>query len=171
MVGTFPEGNGQTKYAVVAIDYFTKCAEAEALARIKSFQIQTFVWKNIIYRFGLPRVIISNNGTQFDCKSFEELYEGHGIEIKFSSPVYSQAKGQVEVTNRTLLSSLKKRLDDAKGNWAEELASGLSAYRTSIEVPLEKQNSPSLLAHKQSFELKWESNPTGLHTMTLSKIM
>ena len=79
LVGHFPKGKWQTKYAVVAIDYFTKWVEAEALTRITSFQIQTFIWKNIICRYGLPRVIISGNWTQFDCKSFEKFYEGRGI--------------------------------------------------------------------------------------------
>ena len=82
----FAVGKRQTKYAVVAIDYFTKWAKVKALARITSFQIQTFIRKNIICRFWLPRVIISNNRTQFDCRSFEEFCERHGIEIKFSSP-------------------------------------------------------------------------------------
>lgn len=79
LLGLFPEGKGQTKYVVIAINYLTKWAEAEALARIISFQIQTFVWKNIICIFGLPRVIILDNGMQFECKSFEEFCEGHGI--------------------------------------------------------------------------------------------
>ena len=62
IVGPFPKGKGQTKYAVVAIDYFTKWAEAEALVTITTLQIQNFVWKNIICRFGLPKVLITDNG-------------------------------------------------------------------------------------------------------------
>ncbi|CAL9000431.1 unnamed protein product, partial [Prunus brigantina] len=48
LIGPMPEGKGQVKYAVVAVDYFTKWAEAEALATITAARIETFVWQNII---------------------------------------------------------------------------------------------------------------------------
>ena len=49
---------------------------------------------------------------------------------RYSTPAYPQSNGQVEAVNKTILSRLKKRLDDAKGNWAEELPNVLWAYRT-----------------------------------------
>ena len=44
-----------------------------------------------------------------------------GIEHKFGSVFYPQTNGMTEVTNRNLLTGLKKRLDEAKENWVEEL--------------------------------------------------
>ena len=61
------------KFLLVAIDYFTKWVEAEPLAVINENKIQTFVWKNIICRFGIPRMIISDNGRQFDSQKFKEF--------------------------------------------------------------------------------------------------
>ena len=63
MVGALPTGKGRVRYAVVAIDYFTKWAEAEPLATITSKKVLDFVVKSIIYRFGLPKKIVSDNGT------------------------------------------------------------------------------------------------------------
>ncbi|XP_075665000.1 uncharacterized protein LOC142634585 [Castanea sativa] len=48
-------------------------------------KIQNFVWKNIVYRFGIPRTIISNNGWQFDSQSFKEFCLVLGIKNQFSS--------------------------------------------------------------------------------------
>ena len=62
IVGLLPLGKGQVKFLLVAIDYFTKLVEAEALATIMEARIQNFVWKNIICRFGIPLMIISDNG-------------------------------------------------------------------------------------------------------------
>lgn len=45
---------GQRKYLLVAIDYFTKWVEAEAMASTTSKSVSNFVWKSIISRFGLP---------------------------------------------------------------------------------------------------------------------
>ena len=47
---------------LVAVDYFTKWAEAEALANIRDVDVKKFVWKNIITRFGVPDSLISDNG-------------------------------------------------------------------------------------------------------------
>ncbi|KAI5349432.1 hypothetical protein L3X38_002319 [Prunus dulcis] len=47
LIGPMPEGKGQVKYAVVAVDYFTKWAEAEALATITAARIESFVWESI----------------------------------------------------------------------------------------------------------------------------
>ena len=81
-----PQGKGQVKFLLVAIDYFTKWVETEALATITEARIQNFVWKNIICRFGIPQTIISDNGQQFDSQSFREFCSGLGIENQFSSP-------------------------------------------------------------------------------------
>ena len=52
----------QLKFLVVGIDYFTKWVEAEALATITEKNVRSFVWKNIVCRYGIPRVLVSNNG-------------------------------------------------------------------------------------------------------------
>ena len=69
ILGPFPIGRGQTKFMIVAIDYFTKWIEAEALTKLTVQQVQTFVWKNIICRFGIPHTIITDNGRQFIDKT------------------------------------------------------------------------------------------------------
>lgn len=43
-IGLMQEGKGQVNYAVVAVDYFTKWAEAEALSTIMAARVKNFVW-------------------------------------------------------------------------------------------------------------------------------
>ena len=86
IVSPLPQGKGQVKFLLVAIDYFTKWVEAEALATINEARIQSFVWKNIICRFGIPLAIISDNGKQFDSQGFREFCSNLGIKNQFSSP-------------------------------------------------------------------------------------
>ena len=73
------------------------------------------MWKNIICRFRIPRTIILDNGRQFDSQGFRDFWSGLGIKNQFSSPGHPQANGQTEVTNQTLLTIIKAKLDDAKG--------------------------------------------------------
>ena len=114
----------------MAVNYFTKWAEAEALANIRDVDVKKFVWKNIITRFGVSNSLISDNGLQFDSRDFCEFCSNLGIRNKYSSPAYPQSNGQAEAVNKVLVNGLKRRLEGAKGNWAEELPNVLWAYRT-----------------------------------------
>ncbi|XP_072074134.1 uncharacterized protein [Arachis hypogaea] len=84
----------------------------------------------VITRFGIPEVVISDNGTQFTDKKFTELLTGLGVKQKFSSVEHPQTNGQVESANKVILLGLKNCLDNKKGAWANELASVLWSYRT-----------------------------------------
>ena len=61
-MGPVPLGKKQHRFLIVAIDYFTKWVEAEPLTTIIEAKVISFVWKNIICRFGVPHVIILGNG-------------------------------------------------------------------------------------------------------------
>ena len=73
ILGPLPIGKGQCKFIIVAVDYFTKWAEAEPLATITEQKIRNFVWRAIICRFGIPRALVSDNGKQFDNAKFRDL--------------------------------------------------------------------------------------------------
>ena len=137
-MGPFPTAIRQLKFLVVGIDYFTKWVEAETLATITEKNIRSFVWRYIICRFGIPRVLVSNNGKQFDNNAFRDFCSQLGIRNHYSSPAHPQANGKVEVTNQSLLKIIKTRLEGAKGIWPKELPSVLCAYRTTARTPTGK---------------------------------
>uniref|UniRef100_A0A2N9HQJ4 Uncharacterized protein n=1 Tax=Fagus sylvatica TaxID=28930 RepID=A0A2N9HQJ4_FAGSY len=130
LVGPLPRATGNRRWLIVATDYFTKWVEAEPLANIRDKDSIKFVWKNIITRFGIPKTIISDNGTQFTSKPFMKYCSELGIRNVYSSPTYPQSNGQAEASNKTVLDGIKKRLEDAKGRWVEELPNVLWTFRT-----------------------------------------
>lgn len=130
ILGPLPMAKAQRKFFLVAIDYFTKWVEAEPLATITTAKIQSFTWKNIICRFGIPRVLITDNGRQFDNHSFKAFCSSYHIDHRLTSVAHPQSNGQAEVTNRTILWDLKTRLEKEKGIWADELPNVLWAYHT-----------------------------------------
>ena len=129
-MGPFPKVVGNKKYLLVDTDYFTKWVEAKPLANIRDVDAKRFVWKNIVTRFGVPHVLISDNSLQFDSKMFRKYCGELGITNRYSTPAYPQGNGQPEAVNKVIVSGLKKRLDDAKGTWVEELPHVLWTYRT-----------------------------------------
>ena len=98
-MGPFPIAVRQLKFLVVGIDYFTKLVEVEALATITEKNIWSFVWRNIIYRYRIPRVLVLDNEKQFDNSAFRDFCSELGIKNNYSSLAHPQANGHVEVTN------------------------------------------------------------------------
>ncbi|XP_064992502.1 uncharacterized protein LOC135629235 [Musa acuminata AAA Group] len=99
LLGPFPPASGQWKYIIMGVDYFTKWVEAEPLATITEHQMEKFVWRNLVTRFGLPETIITDNGPQFAGRRFREFCASHGIQLRFSSVAHPQTNGLAEVTN------------------------------------------------------------------------
>ncbi|XP_028121912.1 uncharacterized protein LOC114319106 [Camellia sinensis] len=118
----------QRRFFIAATDYFTKWVEVEALASIKEADTKRFVMRNVVVRFGIPRVLITDNGTQFDGKIFRKFCADLRIKYKNSFPGYPQSNGQAEASNKTIINGVKKRLEHAKGKWVEELPHVLWAY-------------------------------------------
>ena len=115
---------------LVGTDYFTEWVEAEPLANIRDMDVKRFIWKIIVTRFGVPHTLISDNGLQFDSKAFMQYCSDLGIKNRYSTSAYPQGNGQAETVNKVIVNGLKKRLDEAKGKWVEELPHVLWTYRT-----------------------------------------
>ncbi|KAK3028730.1 hypothetical protein RJ639_037753 [Escallonia herrerae] len=130
IMGPFPPATAQRRFVIVAIDYFTKWVKAEALATISEKKCEDFFWRTVVCRFGIPRVLVTDNGKQFDNPTFKTFCANLTIEQRFTSVAHPQTNGQTEVTNRTLLQRIKKKLDGAKGLWVDELPKILWAYNT-----------------------------------------
>ena len=86
-------------------------------------------------KFGVPRVLVSDNGEQFDNTPFRDFCEQLRINNHYSSPSHPQANGQVKVANRSLLKIIKTRLEGTKGVWPDKLLSILWAYKTTVRTP------------------------------------
>ncbi|KAK0576327.1 hypothetical protein LWI29_015495 [Acer saccharum] len=130
LIGPMPTATGGAKHAIVAVDYFTKWVEAEPLVHITEANTISFVKKNILYRFGIPNTIITDNGTQFDGRKFRELCDKYGINNYYASPAHPQTNGQTEAVNKIIKHNLKAKLATKKGSWADKLPQVLWVYRT-----------------------------------------
>ena len=122
IVGPFPKATGNRRWLSVGTNYFTKWVEAKPLSNIRDLDAKKFVWKYIVTRFGIPHTLISDNRLQFESKAFKRYCCELGIRNRYSTPTYPHGNGQAEAVNKVIVNGLKKRLDEAKGTWVEELA-------------------------------------------------
>ncbi|VFQ73798.1 unnamed protein product [Cuscuta campestris] len=130
LLGALPKGAGQARWIVVAIDYFKKWVEAKPLAGITGRQMIDFVGANILCRFGVPKQIISDNGTQFEEAEFQDFLKTWGIQHTKVSVAYPHANGQVENVNRTIIDGIKKKLLSEGSKSVDELPRILWTYTT-----------------------------------------
>ncbi|XP_074346762.1 uncharacterized protein LOC141685567 [Apium graveolens] len=126
-MGPFPRAKSNLHYVLVAIDYMTKWAEAKAMRTINQQDCIKFM-DSIIMRFRILVVIVSDNGPQFVGSDFEAYLKELGIEHKRAFVAHPQGNGQVEVTNRTILWGLEKRVT----NFDE--VSNIEGLKTNLEL-------------------------------------
>lgn len=70
-------------FLIVAVDYFSKWVEAEAVVKIDEATIENFMRKNIYYRYEIPQILISDNDTQFSSQMIKEWCESMTIQQRF----------------------------------------------------------------------------------------
>ncbi|XP_070036539.1 uncharacterized protein [Nicotiana tomentosiformis] len=103
------------------------------LKNIREGEVIDFIWDHIVSRFGIPKEIACDNGSQFVGSKVSKFLEGLNIKRITSSPYHPSINGQVESTNKVTLQNLKKKLEDAKVKWPDEILVVLWAYWTTTK--------------------------------------
>ena len=75
--------------------------------------------QSIICRFIVPKALMSDNEKLFDSPKFRDFCAELGIKNYYSSSAHLQSNGKVEVTIRTLKTTLKTKLEGLKGKWVQ----------------------------------------------------
>ena len=128
VMGPLPNTMQDHRYIVIAVDHFTKWIEAKALTEINGQNIAAFIYKDVICRHGVPRVMTSDRGVEFNNQLIRILAETYKIKHITTTAYHPQGNGQVERMNRTIKNILSKL---SKGeNWDHFLDSAVFAVNT-----------------------------------------
>lgn len=103
----------ERKSYLVIVDYFSGYIETEYLSTTTSKQVITKL-KTHCARYGIPRSIISDNGTQFTSHEFRDFSNKWAIKHMFSSPHHQQANGRAEAAVKTMKNMMLKCLRDRR---------------------------------------------------------
>ena len=79
---------GGHKYIIVAVDYFTKWAEAMPSYKADGETVAFFIFNQIIESFGIPKEIVTNHGSHFQNNMMTELTTMLGFKQEHSSSFY-----------------------------------------------------------------------------------
>ncbi len=136
------------RFALVLVDYATRYLEAVPLRSISAKSVAEALFR-IISRVGIPKEILTDQGTAFMSRTLNELYGLLGIKSIRTSLFYPQTDGLVERFNRTLKTMVCKFVKEVSKNWDRWLEPLLFAVR---EVPQASTGfSPFELLYERDF--------------------
>jgi transposase InsO family protein len=133
LLGPLPPTQGNLKYVVVAVEYFSKSIEAKPLATITLATVQKFFWQNIVCRYGLPKAITVDNGTQFDAETFKDFCDRIVTKFHFASVRHPESNGPVERANGIVMTGIMKLIfNQPRGKWPDELIKVVWSHNTTV---------------------------------------
>ena len=119
---------------MVAVDYFTKWAEAIPTFKANGETVALFLFNQVICQFGIPLSIVTDHGSHFQNHMMTKLTSMLGFRQDQYSSYYPQANGQVEAINGVLKTMIRRLVGNHKTTWHQKLYSTLWAYRTSVKT-------------------------------------
>ncbi len=131
LIGPLERSARGHRFALVLVDYATRYPEAVPLRSISAKSVAEALFR-LISRVGIPKEILTDQGTAFMSRTIKELYELLGIKSVRTSVYHPQTDGLVERFNRTLKTMVRKFVKEDAKNWDKWLEPLLFAVR---EVP------------------------------------
>ncbi|KAG9442458.1 hypothetical protein H6P81_018312 [Aristolochia fimbriata] len=129
-----PKSDSDRQYILAANDYFSKWAEVAAYQEAKATTIADFIRTQIIYRYGVPRYIVTDRFAKKIC-----------IQQRTSSAYNPTTNGLAGAFNKTLCKILKKTIGAHTKSWDENLGESLWPYKITFQTPT--QSTPYLLVY------------------------
>ena len=126
---TSAKGN---RYVLVMVDCFSRWTEACPLPDKTAISVADAFFSNIVCRFGMPSVIHSDQGREFENKVMHELCILGGSHKTKTTPYHPESDGQVERFNRTLLMMLAMFASEHRDDWDDLLPPVMMAYQLSV---------------------------------------
>lgn len=120
LFGPLPTGPNGEKWIFIVEDTASRWVELFALSKATAQQCALTLLNEIFLRYGLPRRIISDNGTQFISAVMQQLTFCLNIE-QFLTPVYHPEPNIVERKNRDMKSRIAIMVKDKHDKWPETL--------------------------------------------------
>jgi transposase InsO family protein len=133
IVGPLWKAPGGYTHLLIAIDKFSILLEVRLITNLREEHAVTF-FTDIIYQFGVPNSIVTDNGSQFTVRKFLEFCDKFHIRVDWAAVAHPQTNGQVECANDMILLGLKPRIFDRLNKsgrkWLQELPAVVWSLRT-----------------------------------------
>lgn len=121
------------RYCLTMIDRFSRWPEAAPLKEISADAVATAFWSHWISRFGCPKIITTDQGSQFESALFKALANLIGTRHCRTTAYHPQANGLVERWHRSFKAALMCHSNEP---WPDLLPTVLLGLRTCFKEDL-----------------------------------
>ena len=132
ILGPLPRAKAGKRFILVITDRFTKLTKTEALRTITALSVAKAFCRTWVYNFGTPKIVLTDNGSQFASRSFLQVCRILGIYKVFTTEYHPQTNGQAERFNRTILASLRDYVSESQKDWDEWIEPLTYAYNCQV---------------------------------------
>ena len=132
ILGPLPKTPRGNQFILVVCDRFTKLVRTIPLRTITSLAVAQAFCYHWVFVYGMPKTLLSDNGTQFSSKFFQACCIELGIKQVFTTAYHPQCNGQVERFNRTIVSQLRAYVGEHQNDW--DLYHGALTYSYNNQI-------------------------------------
>jgi transposase InsO family protein len=132
ITGKYPRSLKGNEYILTLVDHFSKWAEAFAIPNHRAPTVAKVLFEQVFTRFGTPKQILSDLGSEFSGHLMTELCRCMEIDKIKTTAYRPQTNGICERFHRTLNSMLAKLVREDQRDWDTRLPFVMAAYRATI---------------------------------------
>lgn len=140
VVGPMPESEGY-RYLLTILDCTTRWLEAVPMKEATAYNCCQGFIRGWVQRFGIPGIILSDNGNTFVAQLWKATQKELGIDFDYTPPYHSSSLGAIERKHRDVKLGLKTSLqqfgDESGASWMSRLPWVLLARRTAFQPELD----------------------------------
>jgi hypothetical protein len=135
-MGPFKTSRHGNKYIILGIDHLTKFAEGAATPTFDAVTTATFIFNNIVCRYGMLEMLLTDQGVNFESNLLKHLCILMGTDKLHTSTYHPAGNGITERLNKTVKPNLAKFVNDEHDDWDLFLQMAISAYNNSYHASI-----------------------------------
>ena len=132
ILGPLPKSPDGYRFLLVVTDRFTKLTHAFPLKRIKADDVAIMFVNEWVFKYGAPKELVSDNGSQFVSTLFQEACKLLSVDNAFTMTYHPQTNGQAERFNRSLTAMLRCYVEDHPAEWPKYVRALCYAYNSAV---------------------------------------
>ena len=159
ILGPLPKSTEGHRFIFVIVDRFSKLTQAIPLPSIKAIDVSVALVNHWIFKYGPPKVLLSDNGSQFISDIFHRVCNLLHVRNALTMTYHPQTNGQTERFNRSLTAMLRCYVEDHPADWSQYVGAVTYAYNCAVHRTT--GNTPFDLVLSRSppdFTLSYKSN-------------
>lgn len=122
ILGPYPRSKSGFIGLLIVLDHLTKFHWVCPLKNFTASKILEFMEKQVFHLYGVPEVVVSDNGSQFKGSEFNAFLTKYGISHMYTA-LYSPQSNSSERVNRSLIAGIRAYLKQDHKLWDQQLSS------------------------------------------------